>query len=793
MRYKVLLYVAGKRVDTFDNETINIEASVQNIKDIGKIFNEFGQSFTVPASANNNRTFRYYYNFDLNGGFDARVRHKAFIWVENLELKIGTIRLDGAKMVRKQPEYYKLSFIGNLADLKDAFGDDYLNALDLSAYNFVYNAANVKTGLTSGIFGGQLVFPLISTDKQWFYNSDSADITNSDRLVNIAWNGSASNDVHGINWTSLRPALRMMRILEAIELRYNLTFSRDFLGNSQTEELRLWLANKDTSDSLQNTTRITNYETISVPVASVGTFNNSTGSFIVSNSGLNQVSEFRIQINSSDDRIYTVQAMNNSTVLKEEAGSGNILLIYDFPTDPLPGSELYVRIITSAGKTIEFVRLEVSTALGVDLCECDINTDFTISTVTANISEFMPSMKVFDFVKSFFQFFNLTIVPNSDTDFEVKQLDQWYQDGQIYDVSKYVDQEEYEIDRPEIFKEIAFKFQSPKTTLAEKFEQLNNVAYGDLETKLSSASGETLDGEEFEIELAFEQMLYEKLLDTNTNEQLNIIYGLSLTTSLSETVPDAHFLYVQQKSISANAIGFINDVSTKEQLNGNVYMPSHVINDNKDFSTVFGSEINEHDGATIINSAYELYFKDYITDSFSEKRRMIPIMIHLPLWLMRKIKLNDRLIIDTIRYIINNYTMDITTGKTEFVLLNDIYGSAANDGSVSQEEESGSAAEVVNDPDPTPNTGKSFDISSSSSSTGIGSCGLTVNDKKYWDGDEFLPTLADVIYNEQALNTVFNGSNNYYKISSNRSIRINSSGRVVDLFICSQGGGGGSA
>ena len=74
--YKPEVYIKGQRLDLFKDENISIVSSVQKIEDISRVFNDYSQSFTVPASKTNNRIFRHWYNFSVNNGFDARVRHE---------------------------------------------------------------------------------------------------------------------------------------------------------------------------------------------------------------------------------------------------------------------------------------------------------------------------------------------------------------------------------------------------------------------------------------------------------------------------------------------------------------------------------------------------------------------------------------------------------------------------------------------------------------------------------------------------------------------------------------------
>ena len=59
---KIVLYIKDnddvyRRIDMFDDETINLTSKIQDVKDIGKVFTDFSETFTVPASRENNKVF----------------------------------------------------------------------------------------------------------------------------------------------------------------------------------------------------------------------------------------------------------------------------------------------------------------------------------------------------------------------------------------------------------------------------------------------------------------------------------------------------------------------------------------------------------------------------------------------------------------------------------------------------------------------------------------------------------------------------------------------------------------
>ena len=105
-----------------------------------------------------------------------------------------------------------------------------------------------------------------------------------------------------------------------------------------------------------------------------------------------------------------------------------------------------------------------------------------------------------------------------------------------------------------------------------------------------------------------------------------------------------------------------------------IYNPSKVSN----FSftqtmLAWDSEIEEFSRREQYNSLYFKYYQDYISDMFSIRRKEKEVDCVLPSHLISNIKMNDRLIIDGIRYIIEELKINLLTGKTQLKLLNDIF------------------------------------------------------------------------------------------------------------------------
>ena len=257
MRREVQLYIQDTRVDLFQDETISITDSIQNISDISKVFTPFSKQFNLPASSTNNKLFKHYYNFDITGGFDARFRVDARIEINHVPFKVGQIRLDGVSMKENHPHTYKVVFFGKPSDLKDIFGDEELSSLNpLNTYDISYSNSDFlqafKVGLQStgvdatNTANRNIVVPLILLEKYYTYDTGS---TNELKNVNFP-----------VLKTDLKPAIKLKRVIEAIETQYNVDFNmtdegsiKTFFGSDMFDELYLWLHREKSPISLPET------------------------------------------------------------------------------------------------------------------------------------------------------------------------------------------------------------------------------------------------------------------------------------------------------------------------------------------------------------------------------------------------------------------------------------------------------------------------------------------------------------------------------------------------------------
>ena len=210
---KVQIYVGSTRLDLFKDETIKLTQSLKNINKVDKIFTEFTQTFSVPASSTNNILFQHYYNFNIVGGFDARRKQPASIELNYIPFKTGLMRLDGVDLKDNKAYAYRITFFGETVNLKDLLGTNQIDSLDLDTYNTTYEPSTVLAAMSVNPETADLVVPLISHTNPIFYDSDDVVSGTNNMYYESLTSG------NGVIYTDLKYALRVATIIDAISTR----------------------------------------------------------------------------------------------------------------------------------------------------------------------------------------------------------------------------------------------------------------------------------------------------------------------------------------------------------------------------------------------------------------------------------------------------------------------------------------------------------------------------------------------------------------------------------------------
>jgi hypothetical protein len=684
MKRELQLYIQDTRVDLFKDETVSLTDTIQNVRDIAKIFTTFTKTFTLPASQVNNKLFKHYYNFDIldttltKSAFDARVKVAARIELNLVPFKDGKIKLEGVDMKNNQPYAYRVTFFGNTVDLKDIIGEDKLNVLtSLNSLNKDFDQANIKTYLETNPASSDIIVPLITHTQRLYYDSgDTAHNTG---------NLDPSSNKHGVRWDNLKYAIRVHNIIEAIQTQYGLTFSNDFFtetSNDQYSKLFMWLHRKkgivETGDQIANFPSIVDGWSTGVGTSSYTQMVTTTTLRLTEDAEtfgtafslllLNPTGTYDILIEKDGVSYYSENGISATKTINLFSLNGGVAQAGDYT----------VTITVTLAVSFQSINWSITTDEFGTVITDQFNTGSYTASATFEfvITSQIPEMKVIDFLSGIFKMFNLTAFVNNSGTIVVKTLDSFYTGGTSYDITEYVNIEQGQVNVALPFKEISFGYEDTDSFFSAIHNQLFNKEWG----TTNYNNNESLDGGLYKLELPFGHMKFERLLDIHNSSSTDTQWGWSVDDNQDSYIGKPVLFYPVYTSVGSKTVSFVTIINedqtfnTDVEITGSINMPSNSVAFASGTSTAninFFNELNEYTGDdTFTGTLFQNFYSTYIGQVFNSKNRLTKIKARLPMNILLNYSLADKFRIEGTEYRINSITTNLTTGEADIELLN---------------------------------------------------------------------------------------------------------------------------
>ena len=700
------LYIESDRLDLFSDEVVSLTQTIQNVKQVDKIFTSFSKTFSVPASPANNKIFKHYYNFNITGGYDARLKKAGRIELNTIPFKSGLIKLEGVDLKNNLAHTYRITFFGNTVELPDILGDDKLGSLPFSEakYNLTYDAATIKTKLQIATgANAEIITPLITHTQALFYNSLTS---THNEIGNLHYDNTAGTN--GVLWSELKYALRLYEILEQIEAKYttandyasNIAFSTDFFNttNPTFYNLYMWLHRK--SGDVQPPAQVTTYESLVAP------WGGTVSEIIVGHSTVtipanlvtppNRIISSEIEVvNSSGIACSVVVNLNGSPIL----------------TSPFVTGSQLITVPTMVANGIYSVTIQHEAAMSLDDVIWEIqgitSSSYTDSISTGSltlaadfdfiVSQQIPEVSIMSFLTGLFKMFNLVAYVNDDGLIVVRPLEatsgvnySYYTSADIsgldapidYNISSYVDVTERKVNIALPYKEIIYAYEGTGTYFAKQHNQLFSSSWGALryiggtETDGTGGINYNASTEVYKVLVPFEHMKYERMLDRNNGTSTTIQWGWSVNENQQAYIGKPLIFYGVRQSTSTTSIAYQEDTHSTVSI-GTYWIPSnslYLASATGKQNINFGVELNEYEDGSdqFTETLFSVYHSEYIIDVFNPSRRITQITSYLPLRIIYNFKLNDTFTINTETFIINSISTDLQSGKSKMELLNQV-------------------------------------------------------------------------------------------------------------------------
>ena len=670
-----------QRLDLFKDEKISITSQIGNANDIGKLYTDYTQSFTIPASKNNNQILSHWYESSIDNGFDHRMRYEAYIEINTHRFRDGTIQLEKADKKDGFIDNYSVTFYGNLVQFKDIIKDDKLNSLDFSGFNHTYNSTEVRSRISSGS-AFDIRYPLIGNANKYSYQDGSTtDITTLTGAV---------------KWNELYPAIALSNIFLRIQAKYEITITGSFFNLDQWKFLYLYLKPSLAMNFVSEPEQLIFPTVATSPFVAFPELNLTTGTLTTNwnfSSNLLAVYTVRINITPTSSTIPYILNVYKDGVLHISftlTGTQFITVDYVQRQNDLTLSHTYRFTLSvtegpfSYTSFIQYTRQPVfGDPTGVTNSKASKST--TTANSSINISNYIPDIKIVDFITGIIKAFNLMIIPRPNNTYEFIPLEMYYNAGKILDITEYTYENEMSVNKPKLFKSINFNYEQSNNVLNEKYKGLYQQNYGDLIYN----SERITENSTYDIKLPFENVLFELVKQGKQFQTASLINKdlqpyipkpmLIYCNGLVTTLAGADRIYVTNSTGAATQITNYNRFSNEYDS-----MPTDATHSQL-MTTNFGNEQSSWLNVLAPQGLYYRHYKNFIDNLYDIKTRMLKVKALLPASLLGStvtngggiplgIALNDRLIIRNKRYLINSFTTDLTTGETDLELLTDYRG-----------------------------------------------------------------------------------------------------------------------
>lgn len=539
-----------------------------------------------------------------------------------------------------------------------------MSILDYSSLNHQYNFGEVA-GRIDGSIVDSVSYPLVGNQHKYEY------LTGGTNDITIG--GSLDKS---IVYTDLFPAIPVSKVFDFIENKYGITFTSSLFNTSYWKDLYLYCKNTERQQIMSPLVRVP------FTTAGPGTFyyevnqTNSTYKFHpFGDVEYGTYTRLTVRCTPSDNAVMYRLHKKNTT--------GTIHTIYDnlygetfnvvYEGWPVGLTDTIYFEVEAAGvvtfNTQFYIQEEAYDGDGNPYLVTGYYTGSLATTSTTDIAVKVPDIKVLDFFNGIIKMFNLTITATSSTDFNLEPLEFYYAYGDYIDINSYVINDNVNLERTKLFKKLTFTHEKSDNILNNYFRNLyqRGYDYGDLifEDNISNESTT------YDIKTPFEDVMWDKA----TNE--NFITTTLIDKDLKPYKPKPILMYKNNlggttTSLSTPIKMYNSEFSTYVNFNEYVRFSNELFINNDIASLNFGEEQSSWNlSALASNSLFSLWYKNYISGLYDIRCRIVKLKAILPIPMLTEIQLNDKIIYKDKKYIINQFTTDLTTGEVDFELVSD--------------------------------------------------------------------------------------------------------------------------
>lgn len=702
----VKLYLKDKtgeyiNIPLYGDESIRYQSKISDAEDLETVFNDSTNNFSIPATDEANKVFNYWFEIGVEGDFDIKEKVDGYLEINTLPYKYGKVSLTGIDYEKGLPVNYKIEFYGALITLKDRFEEDKLIDLyKLDELDFTYSKDNLIKSLINpdSLKDSNIVTPL-------FFTTDR----------NITASGGGDGDItfssNAIKEDELKYGLKVTKIIEAMEDKYGIKFHSKFLKKVEIERLFLWLNREETNDeslewkkliidgkfssAVDNYNLACRYNATSeefIFIRNKDWWDSETTNYnFPANAQVYWQNYLEIELSSSLGNDIDIQ------VRVRDIDSGEIVGMSDGWIIPNHGKvHMYDTMVFKNGVehflntsryAVEFktrIPREIKARVKMNSVASTLYEPFNATVefkrmenvikdinISSNLSirNNLPDMQVSEFFQGIMQAFRLVIIPIDEENFQIETINEYYEEGNIIDITNYIDKESHNTSVRKVFEKLSFKMEDSNQVLQENFERINRRKYG-FYTKINPVLKDKKD-----IEIPFVPIMTSPI-DYNQNDFIEVGLMQEFTSSGLQRNQVGNFLFYYNglRKLDGSPI-YINIADEKIPLN--IIPVCTIINNENQLQVsnmiTWGDEKVSDEVYNDVN-LYSNYWKEWVDTLYDKDSRVVTYEGVVDYPLIDKLRLNSKLIVDNQLYNINDFDINLINNNLKITLFPNIFG-----------------------------------------------------------------------------------------------------------------------
>ena len=683
------LIINGVKVDMFKDETIVINKTIQDVKDISKQFSDYTQSFTIPASIANNNLFSHYYDLDLDSTFNQHLKADAVLSFDGVDLLNGTIEFEGANVENNKPYSYNIVFYGSVASLSTEMAEDELADVDWSAYDHTLDYLTIKSSWNKTLYSGDIVYPLFDSGRDWVWSTGMQTNIKNINVANYTPNADNTEVYSGIILDELKPSIRLPQMVRTIFSHYGYTIESDFLDDADTQAMYVHLQKEGGKALLPDSGFNGNIKYDgNAPLPTSGDVytgvNLTTLDYDSSNSFNVSTQEFTAQ--------YTGL---HSFVLNGEANnfSGNITANYKVQRNGINAQAQGKVSLSGGNKTWNWNHsiylkqgdtLKWFTRMNFGIfTNNNIDTTLTLKTIDYNrygemgsLSQYMPSIKTEEFVSKFLQAFNLVLEPLEGKVFKLEPIEDWFDGGTTYDFNEFIDVTTKDVSKVAPYKLLEFKHSEDKSKSAALFNDIASREFGNLSYSPN-------------VDFGVDKLTIESPFIVPVPETINALN--SSGSNVGDTTGLVTHKYIDEsgKSLGGtltlsyyNGLGSSNNYYLQDGLLSGIPQFSQestfpnfsIFNSNTPITSSTNTlsytlEQPISTSITPLRTMFDRFWGNYIAKLYDNETKILSVESIVPIGIFLNLRLRDSLSYDGQLFTINKLSYDFLTEKAKLELI----------------------------------------------------------------------------------------------------------------------------